>query len=174
MIGRLMRVYHLYATSLYYAIRKKTTSRNKRKFVFLLLTPSLLLVCCVSYLYEHTIKRMINQWHSMNDMCKKFEYEIVYVAIAKNEGPYIREWIEYHRQVGVQKFLIYDNESTDQMRTLLEPYIQKGLVDYTYFPGRAKQLDAYYDALKNIGNGQDIWAFLILTNLLFPWRRKHW
>ncbi len=49
---------------------------------------------------------------------KKFEYEIVYVAIAKNEGPYIREWIEYHRQVGVQKFLIYDNESTDQMRTL--------------------------------------------------------
>ena len=148
MIGRLMRVYHLYATSLYYAIRKKTTSRNKRKFVFLLLTPSLLLVCCVSYLYEHTIKRMINQWHSMNDMCKKFEYEIVYVAIAKNEGPYIREWIEYHRQVGVQKFLIYDNESTDQMRTLLEPYIQKGLVDYTYFPGRAKQLDAYYDALK--------------------------
>lgn len=172
MIGRLMRVYHLYATSLYYAIRKKTTSRNKRKFVFLLLTPSLLLVCCVSYLYEHTIKRMINQWHSMNDMCRKFEYEIVYVAIAKNEGPYIREWIEYHRQVGVQKFLIYDNESTDQMRTLLEPYIQKGLVDYTYFPGRAKQLDAYYDALKKYRKRARYMGFFDLDEFVVPVEKK--
>ena len=85
MIGRLMRTYHLYATALYYAIRKKTTSRKKRKLVFLLLTPLLLLVCGGNYLYEHTIKRVINRWHSTNDVHSKFEYEMVYAAIAKNE-----------------------------------------------------------------------------------------
>ena len=28
-------------------------------------------------------------------------------AIAKDEGPYFKEWIEWHRSVGVDKFYIY-------------------------------------------------------------------
>ena len=40
-----------------------------------------------------------------------FDHEIAIVAIAKNEGPYLREWIEYHRLVGIKRFYLYDNES---------------------------------------------------------------
>ena len=34
-------------------------------------------------------------------------------AIYRNEAPYLREWIEFHRLVGVERFFLYNNESTD-------------------------------------------------------------
>ena len=37
------------------------------------------------------------------------EYYLAVCAIAKNEGPYFEEWIEWHRRQGVEKFYIYDN-----------------------------------------------------------------
>ena len=45
-----------------------------------------------------------------------FAHEMGMVAIAKNEGPYIREWIEYHKLVGFTIFYIYDNDSTDNTK----------------------------------------------------------
>jgi hypothetical protein len=35
------------------------------------------------------------------------------IAIAKDEAPYIREWIEYHRGIGVTDIHILDNASVD-------------------------------------------------------------
>ena len=55
-------------------------------------------------------------------------------AIAKNEGPYFKEWIEWYLKQGVEKFYIYDNESTDCTKEVLAPYIESGVVDYTFFP----------------------------------------
>lgn len=75
-------------------------------------------------------------------------YYLAICAIAKNEGPYFQEWIEWHRKQGVEKFYIYDNESTDGTREVLEPYIASGLVDYTYFPGQKMQLAAYDDCFE--------------------------
>lgn len=69
-------------------------------------------------------------------------------AIAKNEGPYMKEWIDWHKGQGVEKFYIYDNESTDCTKEVLAPYIESGTVDYTYFPGRRKQLAAYDDCIE--------------------------
>jgi glycosyltransferase involved in cell wall biosynthesis len=34
-------------------------------------------------------------------------------AIVRNEGPYIREWITFHRLVGVQEVFLYDDGSDD-------------------------------------------------------------
>ena len=66
-------------------------------------------------------------------------YGLAVCAIAKNEGPYLVEWIEWHRKMGVEKFYFYDNESTDTTRRILEPYIKEGVVDYVYFPGYRRQ-----------------------------------
>ena len=41
------------------------------------------------------------------------------MAIAKNEGPYILEWIAYHLAIGFSQIVIYDNESTDDTADLL-------------------------------------------------------
>ena len=84
-----------------------------------------------------------------NDKKTKFKYELAIGAITKNEGPYIKEWIDYHILVGVQKFYIYDNESTDDTAKILKPYIKKGIVEYVYFPGTRMQNAAFIDIIKD-------------------------
>ena len=69
-------------------------------------------------------------------------------AIAKNEGPYIKEWIEFYVKQGVTHFLIYDNDSTDNLEDILQPFIAQGLVTYKKLPGKMRQCDAYNIAIK--------------------------
>lgn len=89
-------------------------------------------------------------------------------AIAKNEGPYFKEWIEWHINHGVDKFYIYDNESTDNTKDILAPYIKSGIVDYKYWPGYRKQLAAYDDCLeKNRFTSRWI-AFIDLDEFIVP------
>ncbi len=76
------------------------------------------------------------------------KYYLAICAIAKNEGPYFKEWIEWHMKQGVEKFYIYDNESTDCTKEVLTPFINSGIVEYTYFPGQKKQLAAYDDCFE--------------------------
>ncbi|WAC41239.1 glycosyltransferase family 92 protein [Pedobacter sp. SL55] len=76
------------------------------------------------------------------------EHYLSICAIAKNEGPYFEEWITWHRNLGVEKFYIYDNESTDNTKEVLEPYIKAGLVEYTFWPGMKQQLMTYDHCLE--------------------------
>lgn len=62
-------------------------------------------------------------------------------AIFKNEAPFIREWLEYHRLVGVDHFYLYNNESTDHFQPVLDPYIQQGLVTLIDWPDRPGKLE---------------------------------
>ena len=73
-------------------------------------------------------------------------YYVSIAAIVKNESRYIREWIEFHRIMGVEHFFIYDNGSTDNLRELLEPYIKNKLVTYHSCPGKCLQFPVYNDA----------------------------
>ena len=91
-------------------------------------------------------------------------------AIAKNEGPYFKEWLEWHLGKGVEKFYIYDNESTDGTRELLEPYIRSGIVDYKYWPGHRQQLAAYDDCLENHRLSSRWMAFIDLDEFIVPVR----
>lgn len=93
-------------------------------------------------------------------------------AIAKNEGKYFKEWIEWHRNHGVTKFYIYDNGSTDNTREILTPYIKSGLVDYTYWPGYRKQLAAYDDCLEKQRFSSRWIAFIDLDEFIVPIKDK--
>ena len=96
------------------------------------------------------------------------QYYLAVCAIAKNEGPYFQEWIEWHRKQGVEKFYIYDNESTDCTKEVLKPYIESGLVEYNYFPGYRMQLAAYDDCLKNYRFDARWIAFIDLDEFIVP------
>lgn len=93
-------------------------------------------------------------WNAMKLRCcmkrdkTKPRHYLAVCAIAKNEGPYFKEWIEWHLSQGVEKFYIYDNESTDCTKEVLTPYIESGVVEYTFFPGQKKQLAAYDDCFE--------------------------
>lgn len=89
-------------------------------------------------------------------------------AIAKDEGPYFQEWIEWHLSQGVERFYIYDNESSDGTREILVPYIQKGVVVYKYWPGYRRQLAAYDDCLENYRFDSRWIAFIDLDEFIVP------
>ncbi|MEM9343317.1 MAG: glycosyltransferase family 2 protein [Pseudomonadota bacterium] len=50
------------------------------------------------------------------------------VTTMKNEGPFILEWLAYHRAIGVEQFLVFTNDCTDGTDTLLDLLERKGLV----------------------------------------------
>lgn len=89
-------------------------------------------------------------------------------AIAKNEGPYFKEWIEWHLKQGVDKFYVYDNESTDDTKSILDPYIQSGIVEYKYWPGYRRQLAAYDDCLEHNRFASRWIAFIDLDEFIVP------
>ena len=59
------------------------------------------------------------------------KYYLSICAIFKNEAPYLKEWIEYHRLVGVEHFYLYNHESSDNFSEVLQPYVESGLVEIT-------------------------------------------
>ncbi|MBQ7024896.1 MAG: glycosyltransferase family 92 protein [Akkermansia sp.] len=103
------------------------------------------------------------------DSKKTFPHELTFVGIFKNEGVYLEEWIEYHATcMGVSKFLIYDNESDDNTKAVLKKYIDDGLVEYIYWPGRRMQLAAYSDAIKRVKETTRYVGFFDIDEFLCP------
>lgn len=98
----------------------------------------------------------------------KYKYNLAIVAIMKNEGAYIKEWIDFHRIVGVEKFYLYDNDSTDDTRKILNKYIKAGIVDYTFYPGEKRQLPAYNDCIAKHKNETKWLAVIDLDEYLVP------
>lgn len=99
---------------------------------------------------------------------KEPEVYLSIAAILKNEAPYIKEWIEFHKLVGVERFYLYDNESTDKVKEILAPYIEDGTVVYTYVKGTVKQMPVYQDAVYHYKYSTRWMAFLDLDEYLFP------
>ena len=52
----------------------------------------------------------------------------VIVSTMKNEGPYILEWLAYHRTIGFTDFLIYTNDCTDDTDLILDRLHSNGLL----------------------------------------------
>ena len=89
-------------------------------------------------------------------------------AIAKDEGQYFKEWIDWHRAMGVEKFYIYDNGSTDCTADVLRPYVEAGVVDHIPFPGRKRQLAAYDDCLHRHRYDVRWLAFIDIDEFIVP------
>jgi hypothetical protein len=88
-------------------------------------------------------------------------------AIYRNEAQYLREWIEFHRLVGVERFYLYDNLSTDDHREVLAPYVEQGVVEPAHWPETPGQITAYDDCLKARRRETRWIAFIDLDEFLF-------
>jgi hypothetical protein len=92
-------------------------------------------------------------------------------CIAKDEHPFIKEWIHHHLLVGAEKIIIFDNESSPSLRISLREYVQHGLVDLYEIPGKEQQMAAYDCCLKEY-EGKSKWiAFIDVDEFLIP--KKH-
>ncbi|WP_443751177.1 glycosyltransferase family 2 protein [Asticcacaulis solisilvae] len=91
--------------------------------------------------------------------------------IAKNEGPYLKEWIAYHRILGFDQIVVYENNSSDNSAEILEKLSRAGKVTHRVWKLGAResaQITAYRDALKRCRTDWllfiDADEFLVLHN----------
>ncbi len=100
---------------------------------------------------------------------------------------YFREWIEYHRMIGVDHFYLYNNGSTDLFEQALKPYIKAGIITLIHWPDHLKyyfleesekdslwalstQVPAYENAVKNRAINETKWLVFLDVDeyLVFP------
>ena len=94
---------------------------------------------------------------------------ILLCAIAKNEKPYILEWIAYHKVIGFDHTVIFDNDSTDGASELLASISKFNFVDSINRPRKGEerpQYTAYRHALSVYGANFDWICFLDLDEFL--------
>jgi hypothetical protein len=103
-------------------------------------------------------------------------YTLAICAIFQNEARFLKEWIEYHRLVGVEQFFLYNNCSSDDYAAVLNPYIEKGIVTLRQWKKTADHLiewqsiqrKAYNDALKKYGKRTQWMAFIDIDEYIVP------
>jgi hypothetical protein len=88
-------------------------------------------------------------------------------ALYRDEAPYLREWVEFHRLVGVERFFLYDHESVDDHLTVLAPYIDAGIVEVQRPPGSPPQAPAYRNCLERHRTDARWIAFIDIDEFLF-------
>jgi len=87
--------------------------------------------------YTKNIKLLIND--KIFDMTvnkyPEFKNKIIMSTIVLNEDNYIRQWIEFHLNIGISHFIIYDNNKNSNLKQFLNDFIDKGivvLIEWTY------------------------------------------
>lgn len=73
--------------------------------------------------------------------------DVAIVTTMKNEGPFILEWLAYHRVIGVEKFLVFTNDCTDGTDTFFDLLQRKGIVEHRENPFREMDLKPQHAAL---------------------------
>ena len=97
--------------------------------------------------------------------------EVVIAAIFYNEAEYIKEWIDFHLMIGVDRLILYDNGSTDHFRSILQPYIDRHQVVLlpwaTFLADLSAQRLAYAHAVCNSPSTVNWLIFIDIDEFLF-------
>jgi hypothetical protein len=99
-------------------------------------------------------------------------------AIFRSENSWLDEWIQYHLSVGVEGFyLVCHDRDTHVADRILQPYIERGLVDLQYVrdmtdldqsPTAWVQLEVYKRIIRHV-TGKTRWVAMIdLDEFLLP------
>jgi hypothetical protein len=110
------------------------------------------------------------------------KYNLSVCAMFKNESKNIREWIEYHRVIGVDHFYLYENGATDSYMSVLRPYINRKIVTLIPWPDNIERkegelfkwslstlIPAYENAIVLHAREETEWlAFLDVDEFLLP------
>jgi len=67
-------------------------------------------------------------------------HKISVYAIGKNENLYIREWVEYYKNLGINKIFLYDNNDLngERFEEVINDYITNGFVKISNWRGKVK------------------------------------
>lgn len=99
---------------------------------------------------------------------KTKKYKVSICAIFKNEAIYLKEWIEYHKIVGVEHFYLYNNNSEDNYEDVLKTYIDAGIVTLTQWPQNQAQMQCYHDGIEQFSSETEWLAFIDIDEFIVP------
>ena len=105
--------------------------------------------------------------------------DLALVAMVLDEGPFLAEWLTFHRLVGFQRVYLYDNGSTDDTRDVVAPFVRDGFVEVIEWPltysvdpatvtSNLYHKVAFLHALERVGHLWRWMAFLDADEFLFP------
>ncbi|MEM1283543.1 MAG: glycosyltransferase family 92 protein [Chlamydiota bacterium] len=111
---------------------------------------------------------------------KEYRYYLGALAIFRNDAPYLKEWIEYHKLVGIEHFYLYNNLSNDGHIEVLQPYIDNGyveLIDWPYEHGKDGhwtkiQRNAYRHAIEGCSSETKWLAIIDTDEFIVPGEHK--
>lgn len=122
---------------------------------------------CVKMLFYNTICKSYIELFGTHDN-RQLKYRISLCLIFKNEAPFLKEWLDYHIAIGVDHFYLYNNNSTDCYKEILNPYICDGVVSLIEWPEPNSQFKCYkhcYDTFR----GESNWiSFLDADEFICP------
>jgi hypothetical protein len=76
-------------------------------------------------------------------------YYLSVLSIFKNETINLKLWLEHYIWQGVEHFYLIDNGSTDEPLSILQEYINNGIVSYFYLPKKHNQVNYYQNIFDN-------------------------
>lgn len=123
----------------------------------------------ITFFLRFFYKFLMEIYHPVVDKKKN---KVSICAIFKNEAPYMREWIEFHRIVGVDHFYMYNNFSNDAYKDVLQPYIEEDLVTLIEWPHKQAQMKCYFDCLKRFSSESEWIGFIDLDEFVVPKTRN--
>jgi Glycosyltransferase family 92 len=94
--------------------------------------------------------------------------KIAVCAIFKDEAPYLLEWLAFHRMIGVDLFVLYDNGSTDGGAQLIRASSFARNVMLIEWPDRPGQLSAYNHFRINHAPRFTWTAFIDIDEFIMP------
>lgn len=96
------------------------------------------------------------------------KYAVSVCTIFKNEAEYLREWIEFHRIVGVDHFYLYNNNSEDDFHSILNPYIEEGVVTLVEWPHDQAQMECYANCVERFASETRWLGFIDVDEFIVP------
>lgn len=99
---------------------------------------------------------------------REVKYYFSVCAIFKNESIYLKEWIEYHKLIGVDHIYLYNNFSTDDYLSVLDEYITADYVTLTDWFVERGQMSAYENCYSLCKNETQWLMFLDLDEFICP------
>ncbi|WP_019945201.1 glycosyltransferase family 2 protein [Dyadobacter beijingensis] len=96
------------------------------------------------------------------------EYYLAVCCIVKNENDYLREWLEYHRKIGVEHFFIYDNGSEIPVEETVNTLGFNSFATVIEMPGKRKQVKAYQHCIDRFGKRARWIAFIDMDEFIVP------
>lgn len=95
-------------------------------------------------------------------------FNLIACAVSKHEGRYLNDWLQWHKRLGVEKFVLYDEGGEHLTHQVLQKYCWDGLVDFIPAPQHPVQYQAYSNCINRYVGKSDWVLFLDIDEFICP------